>query len=289
MGWQDRDYAEQTWHEQSSAGPRLRWPSRGAAILIILHIVACVFLLLIEEEQGGEAIISMLALSDTSAHPLAVLLHPLATRAFLTLIITVVVIWSLAGRIEQQFGFGRMLGLYVVGNLLAGGAFFAVARTWPALAGVALDYPTGAFAAWCVAVFRGLSGEIMMLFGRPRRVSHVVALAAVVIVGLLLALHRLAGVGWLVALLAGGVAEPLVRRMPALPTLTRRPARRRRVRPSVPREPRRRPTPGEPNVDDILAKISRDGLDSLTPEERDRLEAARQAKLRQSRDVNATR
>jgi hypothetical protein len=39
------------------------------------------------------------------------------------------------------------------------------------------------------------------------------------------------------------------------------------------------------NVDDVLAKISREGMASLTPEERERLETARQDRLRRERDA----
>jgi hypothetical protein len=38
--------------------------------------------------------------------------------------------------------------------------------------------------------------------------------------------------------------------------------------------------PDEPDIDEILAKISREGLQALTDEERARLAAARAAKLR---------
>jgi hypothetical protein len=93
--------------------------------------------------------------------------------------------------------------------------------------------------------------------------------------------YRLGAVAWLAALVAGG-ASILV----PLPRLARprlRLARRPRVRPSRVTE---RPLleESEPDIDAILAKISRTGIDSLTAAERSQLEAARRARLRAEHD-----
>ena len=62
------------------------------------------------------------------------------------------------------------------------------------------------------------------------------------------------------------------------------PRRRRVVRPSIPRDDsaREQREPDPYDVDDILAKISRGGMESLTAADRKRLELARQAKRRES-------
>jgi len=78
---------------------------------------------------------------------------------------------------------------------------------------------------------------------------------------------------------SGALAEPLVQTLAAFPRhrphrLTRSPTSTRSTLDTSPI------TPGEPDIDDILAKISRAGLDSLTEDERQRLEDARRTKLR---------
>ncbi|MFH1745436.1 MAG: rhomboid family intramembrane serine protease [Planctomycetota bacterium] len=285
MSWRERDYSRETWGQARAGGGGLRWPTRGAGVLIVLHILAFFLLAVIAEDESGAGVVAALELSQQSVQPLAILLHPFATRSVLTLIITVVVIWSLAGRIERQFGLGRMLTLYITGNLLAGIGFFTLASFWPIMAGVELDSPTGAFAAWCVALYRAMSGEMIMVMGQMRRASRVFGVVAAAAILLLLMFRGTAGLGWLTALIAGGLAEPIIR---TSATLKLRPRERRpRVHRSIPHPPKIQPD--EPNIDDILAKISTDGLDALTPEERNRLEAARQAKLQQAHETDPTR
>ena len=280
MGWRERDYSREIWAESATGGRTFRWPPRGAAVLIGLHVAAFVLLSVIASE-GGEHIANLLPLSESTAHPLAIFLHPLAAREVFSLILTILVIWLLAAPIERRDGAGRMVSLYVAGNLLAGLVFFAMARFWPILAGMELDYPAGAFAAWCIAAYRGMASEMVPIFGQLRRVSRVVGICLAVVIGLMLAFHGLGAIGWLGALLAGACAEPLLQRLILLLKPGERPPRRSRVSPSIPRA-RSSKQPEEPDIDSILAKISVQGIDSLTQEERNRLEAARQAKLRKS-------
>ena len=108
-------------------------------------------------------------------------------------------------------------------------------------------------------------------------IGLLVGIGVAIAVGLMLALRGLGAAGWLTALVAGGFGAPLVARISAMEF-----ERRRVVRPSIPRDPAP-PIEHDPNVDAILAKISASGLDSLSQAERDQLEAARRAKLRDSR------
>jgi hypothetical protein len=76
-------------------------------------------------------------------------------------------------------------------------------------------------------------------------------------------------------LLAGG--KPAVFRCRQLRRRSPTPAEHRPTPPATGPAP---PPPDEPDIDDTLAKISRQGLDLLTQVGRDRLEAARRAKQR---------
>lgn len=285
MGWNDRDYSQETWTDRGGGPVSFRWPSRVAGVLVALHVVAFV---LLRALPGGEEAVGKLVLQGPAVQPLAVLTHPLATTGVLTLLVTIVGVWWLGTRIEEESGRVRLLSLYVAGNVLAGLAFYAVASLRPALAGAELDYPGGAFVAWMVVFFRRHAGEMMPVFGRLRPARQVVMIAVAIVAGLMFLFGGPAVIARLVALAVGGLAEPLVRRVP-LPIGRTGWQHRPRVRPSIPREPiLPEPPPPEPEsgdepaIDDILAKISSSGLASLTDEERARLEAARRAKLRSS-------
>jgi len=287
VGWRERDYSQDTWAETTASRSGFRWPPRAAGVLIVLHLTAFMLVASLGSSSGGRQVVGWLALSDASAHPLGIVLHPLGTDRLLSLVLTIFVIWSLGGYLERQQGGRNLVGLYVVGNLAAGAAYFAIARWQPPLAAAALDYPTGAFTAWVVAACRSMAGGTLVLFGRFWRVTHLVMIGLGVAVALMLALRGSSAVGWLTALLAGGLAEPVVRGLSLVSVPRRRPRPRRVVRPSIPREILAPPaTFDEPEIDDLLAKISRTGLASLTRAERARLEAARQAKLRKTRNAS---
>ena len=263
---------------------RFRWPGGVAGVLILVHAAAFILIMLLRTEQGGVALADSLALAEKTARPWAILTHPLATPSLLSVIITVFILWTLAAQIERQYGWRRTIALYVAGNILAGAAFFTLTRMAPPLASAGLDSPTGAFAAWFVMAYRGMGSQMVPLFGRVHRLSHVVAVALAIAVVLMLATRGLGAIGWLGAIAAGGCAEPLLANVSGewAKVLLRR--RRRVVRPSIPHEKAARDgrEPDPYNVDDILAKISRAGMGSLTPADRERLETARQAKLRES-------
>jgi membrane associated rhomboid family serine protease len=285
VAWRDRDYSkDEPWTEHGSMRSRLRWPGGAAGMVILLQIAAFILVLLIRTESGGAGFVNGLALSDKAAHPWAIFTHPLATSSLLSLIITVFILWTLAARIERQFGWRRMIALYAFGNVLAGAGFFALARMWPPLASAGLDSPTGAFAAWFVMAYHGMGNHMVPLFGRMYRLSRVVAAALAIVTVLMLALLGVGTIGWLAALAAGACATPLLANLSGGLAALPRPRRRRRVvRPSIPRDYGARGERPDPyNVDDILAKISHGGMESLTSADRKRLEEARQAKLHES-------
>ncbi len=278
MGWHERDYSSDTWGEIGTRRGGLRWPPRGAGILIIVHAAAFVLVQVLFSE-GAAGQVTMLTLSQESAYALGILLHPLATREALTLIFSAVIIWLLGGHIERLRGRGRMLLLYVLGNVLAGLAYYAIARFAPAAAGIPLDSPAGASAAWCVLACTAMAGERLALLGRYWRAWQLLGVGLAVIVGLMFAFHRLGAIGWLAALTAGAGAHPVLAGLGAWRSsaVRGRPVVRRSV-------PRRQPAAEDVDIDDILAKISREGIDALTQADRDRLDAARQARLRRSRE-----
>lgn len=276
VGWQERDYSDESYGEPVSTAGGLRRPPNGTLALMIIHGAAFVLMLMLRHGNGA-AIVSMCAPSAESAHPLGILLHPLATADVLRAAFVVLALWSLAGRLEPRLGLPRLIVLYVAGNLVAGGVYFGVARGLPTLATAPLDYPVGALAALCLTAWRQLRHDLVQVLGRVMSVATIYAICAGIVVVLALAGERAGALAWLLAAAAGAGSAPLAARWSSW---QRRPRRVRRVvRPSIP-PAIIQPPPDEPDVDDILAKISREGIDALTDAERDRLERARRAKLR---------
>ncbi|MBP7745080.1 MAG: hypothetical protein KA383_03035 [Phycisphaerae bacterium] len=278
VGWQERDYSDESYGEPVSTTGGLRRPPNGTLALMIIHGAAFVLMLMLRH-GNGEAIVAMCALSGETAHPLGILLHPLATADVLRAAFVVLALWSLAGRLEPRMGLLRLVVLYVAGNLVAGGVYFAVARGLPTLATAPLDYPVGALAALCLTAWRQLRHDLVQLLGRVMSVATIYTICAGIVVVLAFADAREGALAWLLAAAAGAGSAPLAARWSSGP---RRPRRVRQVvRPSIPPAIIQPPL-DEPDVDDILAKISREGIGALTDAERDRLERARRAKLRRS-------
>lgn len=272
MAWYERKYDDAATGFARGMGGRIKAPPRGALVLMIIHGLLFLLMSGLAAEQGG-AEVPLRMLVDASHHPAGILLHPFATTRLFTLLFVVLALWSLAGRIEQRLGTAALVGLYVAGNLVAGLVFFVLAQLWPPAASTALEYPAGALAALCAAAWRHLRTEPVQVLGKVTTLAKVYAICAAIVVGLELLRAQGACVGWLAAVAAGAGSEPVT------VFVGRRIWKRRRVvRPSIPRKPRA--APPEPEIDDILAKISHSGLDSLTEAERARLEQARRMKLR---------
>ena len=252
-------------------------PPRWSLVLIGLHVVSFLALRMTQADEG-HALGPLLGLAGGEGPAWGVLLHPLATERVLTLLFVVFVIWALGGRLEARDGPGQMLVMYVGGNLLAGAVYFVAARWQPELASLELDYPAGAFAAWCLMAWRSMRSDFISVFGWMSTVAKLVAIAAGVSIALRLLGNGMGAVAWLAAIAAGSTAASMTEGVWALRRRSSRP------RPATRRPARRRPkaarTPAEPDIDEILARISREGMDALSQEDLDRLEAARRAKLR---------
>lgn len=273
MAWYERKYDDEaaTGFARGMGG-RIKAPPRGALVLMIVHGLLFLLMSGLAAEQGG-AEVPLRAMVDAGHHPAGILLHPFATTRLFTLLFVVLALWSLGGRIEQKLGTAALVRLYIAGNLVAGLVFYVLAQLWPPAASTALEYPAGALAALCAAAWRHLRHDAVQVLGKVTTLAKVYAICAAIVVGLELLRAQGACVGWLVAVVAGAGSEP------ALALLGRRiRGGRRVVRPSIPRAPRK--PPPEPEIDDILAKISRSGLESLNEDERARLEQARRMKLR---------
>ncbi len=274
MGWQDRDYLDEGYEGRTSLWPGIRRPPAATLTLMVLHGAA--YLLLVSLWFAtGHWFSSTLALQGELNEARGILLHPFATTSILTALFTILALWSLGGRLENRLGIGRLLAVYVLGNLLAGASFYAFARWQPSLALLPLDYPVGALTAMVVIAWNELRHEPTQVFGRITSLAKVYLVCAGLVVLIALVSSGEHAFAWLVALFVGALAAPLVEHGPRL-SLPRH--RRRRMRPSIARTP----PPDEYDIDDILAKISRSGMGSLTRREVRRLEAARQAKLQRS-------
>lgn len=260
MGWQDRDYSRAAADiRRIDRGAYL--PGRGVTGLLMMHVAAFVLILIL---SGGAQtdVLRLFVLVGPSPSLAAIVLHPLANPSFLELFFVAFVIWSLGSRIEEHFGTRRLIVLYVVGNLSAGVVFVLCARLFPALAGYPLVIPLGAFAAWALLAWRELYYDAVSVFGKVITLSTAIAIgAAGVAAGTILGGGLISTGAWFLSGAAGALAGSLRR----LSRAARESREQERIDPL--------------DIDDVLAKISRDGIGALTPTERERLERARSAKL----------
>lgn len=273
MAWHDREYNQADY--DGGAGP-FRAPPRAAAILIGLHLVAFVLVQSLRADEGpGAAAIVPLNAQQTS--PIAVALHPFGctdsvARDLISLAFVVFVLWTLGAMIERRLGPKRMLAMYVAGNLAGGLAYYLLARAAPPLAGAPLVIPAGAMAAWVLFAWLRFHDEVLVL-GRVMAVGKLVAILAAISVALRVLQFGAGAAAWIAAVLAGAagmyVAEWLAAIEWPVPR-TRKPARGAFAPP-----PRPNDSIDREEIDRILAKISREGIDSLTRKEHARLERAR--------------
>lgn len=270
----DRDYARAQPREGRSLGIDL--PPTGTLALVIVHSLAWLFVTVMQVQQlAWPADFVMLT---PRGNPTAIALHPLGGYGVGGLFV-IAAIWMLGGRIERQLGTRQLLRHYVLGTVLAGAAYYllglVMGGSWDPLASA-----WGALSAWCLAAWRHMRYESVVVFGRLTTYGKAVALTGAIIAALSIVFGGPGQAGWLIAVLAALPAALLSERLPIIRFAPRdsgsKPARPRRTR-----RPRVVDPPDAPDIDDILAKISRDGVDSLTAQERERLEEARRAKLRQ--------
>ena len=280
MGIWDREYTRASFGQRGGVGWQSHLPPRAALALIGVHVFGFFVMFMIRHDVGERALLPFILRSD-ALHPAAILLHPFGNLSLLTLVFVVYVIWTLGGRIATRFGGGQLWLLYGLGTLISGVVYFGFAQVASNLAGYGLDMPAGAFAAWVWTAWRELSDEMVSVFGRLTTVAKATAIGAAIVAGLVFFQQGPAATGWLLAAASGGLACVVAgalrnRRRPAIgisPVIGGQAARTSNAQPDADDE----------LLDELLAKISREGIDSLTPAERDRLEAARRAKLRRSR------
>ena len=287
MTWWEREYNQE---RDESRGVIPRLPPLLSRTLLGVHVAAFVLMLLLWNSDG-RFIVAAISLSDKSLSPWGILFHPFASVEFFPVLFTVITIWAFGTLLEERLGRGRFLAIYFAGNLVAGVAFYFFARFFPRLSAMPLDYPVGALAGWTLAAYRSYDSEQGSLLGMMMPVSRIILIFAGFTLILTLLVHQASAAGWLLAALVGALAALGVQSVPALEGAFF-PIASSRARPRPARPGRRLPGPrtplvsAVPDIDDILAKISRDGLSSLSPAERERLEAARQSRLHQSNPAN---
>ncbi len=285
MGVWDRDYSKTRLGGEAGG---IAWgsylPSRGALVLIVLHLVGFFMVHIVRHDAGEQATV-LFVLRGDALHPAAILLHPFGNRSLLTLIFVIYAIWTLGGRIEARFGTARLLATYAVGTLLAGVVYLGFAQLSTVHTQYHLVIPAGALAAWALGAWRNLTDEMVSILGKLMTFAKATAIGAAIVAGLVFFRGGPAATGWLIAAAAGCLAWPVMNIIGVnLGAVTRS----RRIRPrqadrSQPRSSTPKPAADDSVLDELLGKINREGLEALTPAEREQLEAARKAKLRQPR------
>lgn len=281
MSWQDRDYNHQAQFGAGIAG-RFHRPPPGVGGLMVLHAVGFVLMQVLQSD-AGEQVAQWAVLSGQQLRALAIVLHPFAGTGrlindLLSLAFVLFVLYGLGSMIERRYGTRRLVVAYVVCNLAAGLAFYLVARVSPMLAIAPLVTPIGVMAGWVWTAWRRFQDEMVSVLGKVTSVGKVVAIVAGVLIALHLVQFGPAAGGWLVAVVVGGLAVGLADRLAEISL-----ARADRVAAAAPRRSRPAHVVEDTEVDRILAKISREGMDALTRAERRRLERARREKLRSGR------
>ncbi len=264
MGVWDRDYAQPERANAPQPWPISR-PPPAALGLLVVHGLA--FLIAVGMRNDAEAAASTLALHTPPNAWYAVLTHAIASANLISVLSTAYVIWALGGWLERRGGGAYMLTLYACAIVGAGVTYRLLAQT--GMPAAELDHPLGVLASWAFVTARLARHEAVPLFGRVFTMPQIIGgIAALMLLFMMLA-HG-AGAGILIAsAVAGAATAPLAIALHAV--MVRKP--RNRTRQAAP------PPVSEPDIDDVLAKISRQGIDSLTADERRRLETARRAKL----------
>ncbi len=268
MSWRDREYNQSSYRDAYSGAVLREWlPPAGTLTILLIHLLAPWFL-----PKAGE-----LAATD----PLGILIHPLLSPPILASLLAAVSLWWLGAEVEQTHGTLTTVGLYAAGNLVAGLSAYGFARAAPALAALPV-LPLGALSAWGLLLWGRPHWDQMPVLGRVVSTRRALAILALVFAAYVVTTYGGYSFSPLIAAL-GGLATGWVYAI----STQRRPARRAPPRARSIDAPAggaalRRPAEAEPDIDGILAKISREGIAALTEDERRLLEAARQAKLRKS-------
>lgn len=312
MGWENRDYAqENTWRDAPNLGG-VRLPTGAIRALIIVHILTFIATVVLRGDLPylNDYLHGISSKPELDASPLTILLHPYtptspkggAGSLFRTIFV-VWVLWVLGRTIVQNAGTKRLLVTYFLGNLIMGGVYWVISKVFPVAASAPLDYPMGAFAAWAFFVIRDMKFEFVPVFRKFMSAATVTW----IVIGISAAFSLLTwGLWGLVPYLVAGLAATAWSAAPFVEQFFGGwPKRRRKVvRPSIRQEGNshdedwvasesvaeterdtKSESPAEAfaaedrELDRILAKISKEGMDALTPAERDYLESTRRAKL----------
>lgn len=277
MSWRDREYTQADYHDGAPSpigGSGIRRPPNGTLGLMIAH--GALFFLMVALQHDESGILAMLQLQGAAPHPLGILLHPVSTNSLFTIIFVELVLYSLSARIELTLGLIRLIVLYAAAGLAGGLAYFGVVLAAPHLGGAELDYPVGFLAGLCYLGYRWQRNEPVSVLGWMTTAGKMYLIFAGIVAGLVVLRTGVGSVAWLATAAVGVGVGVLIERGGKVAW---RSSRRRRpvVRPSIP--PARRDEPDYvPDVDDVLDKISREGIDALTPEDRKRLEDARKSR-----------
>lgn len=269
MSWHDRDYNRY----RLTRWQRAEWvgllPPPATLTLLVVHLIASLAI-----PRDITAMDPLLALA----------LHPLLARGLFDGVLVLSLLWWLGTRIEQEIGPWRTIATYLFGGAAAALFIESLARLVPAVAGLP-TWPVGALAAWSAALWRNPGFDPVSFFGALVPVRRVLLVGWGLLAVLIALRARAAAPTWWLAAVGGGLAavlESIVAEWVA--HLRKQQRRARRLS-----DPRRSPNADsqfelveewtEPDIDEILKKISTSGMASLTKAEREQLEAARRAKL----------
>lgn len=296
MGWQDREYSQT--HSgligRLSGRIRVTW---AITFLLLLHAVAAAMMLILHSGRDADVVRAHVQLGDGALHPLAVLLHPFAMTNPLVIALVLFFLWALGRQLGETMTNAQLLLCVGGANLAAGFVYLTVALLSPTFATRVLDYPLGALAGLLWLTWYSLGDQQITLAGHSFGGRTLYAACAGLAVLFAFMNHGAGALAWLGAALAGagatwGILKIMVR-VADRPVLTvplpEPPKRRSRrgTRSGTSPEPAARranqPTATQPEIDQILTKISREGMQALTPEERNCLEEARRELLRRGR------
>lgn len=286
VGWRDRDYSKAT---RSDGGARLahrgaRTPLPSVVLLLTLLHVAGFTVVWVSATDPYAA--DMLAAIQTGG--LGPWLHPVLMDSPLHFLLVIAALWLIGTRVEQAVGALHLLAVYVLGAANAAAGFMMIESLAPQWALLTLEFPAGSLAAVALSAWRHSRYGLVTLFGRTVTYRTTLAAGAAIVAALTLMGRGAGALGWVTAVAAGALASPACDglsswwRRRAMVTarrgVSRAPAAREASEPAH-ATPDAAALP-EADIDDLLAKISKGGLKSLSPAERQRLERARERMLR---------
>lgn len=275
MGWQDRDYSRRKLRGGPLGGTASSADiSTGSWILIALHVIAFLIVQMMEFDvaRGTQA---RMVLVGGQPHPSAIIFYPIATRSFWTLVGVVLLVWYWGRRVEQMLGTWMLLGGYAVAGVIGGGVYFAIARLAPGLAAYPLAWPAAVVPLWAIPLWMRARQHTIQVVGFSLTLGPVCIATVAVIFGMAV-LRVGSGAAALIAVGAVGAAAGAGLQLMSFSGLRQFAATRSRA--PAASQKRAEPVSDDKTLDAILAKISQEGLESLTDSEREWLEAARLAR-----------